>query len=61
MDSLARAGAAILMVSSELPELVQVPIAFSSCGRAGYRRTASPDASQEEIMRLAALQEDGRQ
>ncbi len=58
MDELARSGAAILMVSSELPELLQVAdrILVMRQGRLSGelpgRRT-----TQEEIMRLAAPQE----
>ncbi len=59
MDRLARSGAAILMVSSEMPELIQVAdrILVMSQGRiAGElpRATAQGEITQEEIMRLAA-------
>jgi ABC-type sugar transport system ATPase subunit len=57
MDSLARAGAAILMVSSELPELVQVPDRMLVMRQGHLTGELPKGASQEEIMRLAALQE----
>jgi ribose transport system ATP-binding protein len=56
MDQLARSGAAILMVSSELPELIQVTdrILVMRLGRlTGELRSPT---TQEEIMRLAAFQ-----
>jgi ABC-type sugar transport system ATPase subunit len=54
MDGLAKAGAAILMVSSELPELIQVAdrILVMSQGRLSGELPGK--TSQEEIMRLAA-------
>ncbi len=54
MDQLARGGAAVLMVSSELPELVQVAdrILVMREGRLSGELPRNP--SQEEIMRLAA-------
>ncbi len=54
MDRLAKAGAAILMVSSELPELLQVAdrILVMSQGRLSGELPGK--TSQEEIMRLAA-------
>ncbi len=56
MDQLARSGAAILMVSSELPELLQVAdrILVMSAGR--LTGEVSPSATQEEIMHLATRQ-----
>jgi ABC-type sugar transport system ATPase subunit len=57
MDSLAKAGAAILMVSSELPELVQVPDRMLVMRQGHLTGELPKGASQEEIMRLAALQE----
>ena len=57
MDSLAKAGAAILMVSSELPELVQVPDRMLVMRQGRLTGELPKGASQEEIMRLAALQE----
>ena len=58
MDELARAGAAILMVSSELPELLQVAdrILVMRQGRISGELPGR-HATQEEIMRLAAPQE----
>jgi L-arabinose transport system ATP-binding protein len=54
MNELARAGAAILMVSSELPELIQV--ADRILVMAGGRLTGElpGKTTQEEIMHLAA-------
>lgn len=54
MDRLARSGAAILMVSSELPELIQVAdrILVMCAGR--VTGELSCRTTQEEIMRLAA-------
>jgi ABC-type sugar transport system ATPase subunit len=54
MDRLAKAGAAILMVSSELPELIQVAdrILVMSQGRLSGELPGK--TTQEEIMRLAA-------
>ena len=57
MDSLARAGAAILMVSSELPELVQVPDRILVMRQGRLAGELPHGASQEDLMRLAALQE----
>ncbi len=60
MDRLARSGAAILMVSSELPELIQVAdrILVLSQGRLTGELpggTTQPGrTTQEDIMRLAA-------
>jgi ABC-type sugar transport system ATPase subunit len=58
MDELARYGAAILMVSSELPELLQVAdrILVMRQGRISGELPGR-HATQEEIMRLAAPQE----
>lgn len=56
MDQLARDGAAILMVSSELPELIQVADRIAVM-RGGRIAGALPrGASQEDILRLAAFQ-----
>jgi ribose transport system ATP-binding protein len=54
MDRLARSGAAILMVSSELPELIQVAdrIVVLAAGRITGELPGR--TTQEEIMRLAA-------
>jgi ABC-type sugar transport system ATPase subunit len=58
MDGLARAGAAILMVSSELTELVQVPDRILVMRQGRLTGELPRGSSQEEIMRLAALQEN---
>ncbi len=57
MDGLARAGAAILMVSSELTELLQVPDRILVMRQGRLTGELPRGSSQEEIMRLAALQE----
>jgi ribose transport system ATP-binding protein len=56
MAELARDGAAILMVSSELPELLQIAdrILVMRAGRICGELPRS--TTQEEIMRLAALE-----
>lgn len=61
MDSLARSGAAILMVSSELPELVQVPDRVLVMRQGRLTGELPRGSSQEEIMRLAALEEKNGQ
>jgi ribose transport system ATP-binding protein len=61
LDSLARAGAAILMVSSELTELVQVPDRILVMRQGRLTGELPRGSSQEEIMRLAALQENNGQ
>jgi ABC-type sugar transport system ATPase subunit len=57
MDSLARAGAAILMVSSEMAELQQVAdrILVMRQGRIGGELPGH--ATQEQILRYAAFEE----
>ena len=57
MDNLARQGAAILMVSSELPELLQVPDRVLVMRQGRLVGELPRGSSQEEIMSLAALQE----
>lgn len=57
MDSLARSGAAILMVSSELPELLQVADRILVMRQGRLSGELPGRTTQEEIMRLAALQE----
>jgi ABC-type sugar transport system ATPase subunit len=57
MDGLARAGAAILMVSSEMPELVQVPDRVLVMRQGRLSGELPGGSSQQDIMRLAALQE----
>ncbi len=54
MDQLARAGAAILMVSSELPELVQIADRILVMREGRLTGELPRGSSQEEIMRLAA-------
>jgi ribose transport system ATP-binding protein len=58
MDELARQGAALLMVSSELPELLQMADRIVVM-RAGRIRGELPrGAAAEEVMRLAAFESD---
>jgi ribose transport system ATP-binding protein len=57
MNDLARSGAAILMVSSELPELLQVADRILVMRQGRISGELPGDTTQEEIMRLAALQE----
>ena len=57
MDQLARAGAAILMVSSELPEIVHVADRILVMRQGKLSGELPRGSSQEKIMRLAALQE----
>jgi ribose transport system ATP-binding protein len=54
MDRLARAGAAILMVSSELPELLQVADRVLVMREGRLTGELACPTTQEEIMRLAA-------
>jgi ABC-type sugar transport system ATPase subunit len=61
MDSLARSGAAILMVSSELPELVQVPDRILVMRQGRLTGELARGSSQEQIMRLAALHDQNGQ
>ncbi len=56
MDELAREGAAILMVSSELPELLQVADRILVMRRGEISGELPRGASQEDIMRLAAFE-----
>jgi len=60
MDELARAGAAILMVSSEIPELLQVAdrILVMRQGRISGELPGS--TTPEEIMRLAVLETESQ-
>jgi ABC-type sugar transport system ATPase subunit len=57
MDSLAKAGAAILMVSSELPELLQVADRILVMRDGRISGELPGNTTQEEIMRLAAPEE----
>ena len=54
MDQLARGGAAVLMVSSELPELVQVADRILVMREGRLSGSLPRGATQEEIMQLAA-------
>ncbi len=54
MDQLARGGAAVLMVSSELPELVQVTDRILVMREGRLTGELPRGSTQEEIMRLAA-------
>jgi len=55
MDELARSGAAILMVSSEMPELLQVADRILVMRQGRISGELPGNTSQSEIMRLAAL------
>ncbi len=57
MDELAKNGAAILMVSSELPELLQIADRILVMRQGRLTGELPGRTTQEEIMRLAALQE----
>ncbi len=59
MDELAGAGAGILMVSSELPELVQVADRILVMRQGRLTAELGRGATQEEIMRYATLQKQG--
>ncbi len=58
MDSLAREGAAILMVSSELPELIQVADRILVMRQGRIAGELPGRATQEEIMALAAFEQE---
>jgi ABC-type sugar transport system ATPase subunit len=55
MDELARSGAAVLMVSSELSELLQVPDRILVMRQGRLTADLPRGATQEEIMRCATL------
>ncbi len=55
MDSLARSGAAVLMVSSEMPELMQVADRILVMRQGRISGELPKGTTQEEIMRLAVL------
>jgi ABC-type sugar transport system ATPase subunit len=55
MDSLARSGAAVLMVSSEMPELLQVADRVLVMRQGRISGELPKGATQEEIMRRATL------
>ena len=57
MDELARSGAAILMVSSELPELIQVADRILVMRQGRITGELPGRTTQEEIMRLAVPEE----
>ena len=57
MEDLARQGAAILMVSSELPELVQVADRILVMRQGQLTGELKSGCTQEEIMHLAAFKE----
>jgi ABC-type sugar transport system ATPase subunit len=59
MDELARSGAALLMVSSELPELLQVADRILVMRQGRITGELPGGTTQEEIMRLAALDSAG--
>jgi len=56
MDELARSGAAILMVSSEMPELLQVADRILVMRQGKITGELPGGCTQQEIMRLAAFQ-----
>ena len=56
MDELARSGAAILMVSSELPELLQVADRILVMRQGRMTAELPGQTTQEEILRYAALE-----
>jgi ribose transport system ATP-binding protein len=56
MSELARSGAAILMVSSELPELLQVADRILVMRQGTISGEAPHGATQEQIMRLAVME-----
>ena len=58
MDELAKQGAAILMVSSELPELVQVTDRVLVMRQGRLTGELKRGCTQEEIMHLAAFKEE---
>lgn len=61
MDELARSGAGILMVSSELPELIQAADRILVMRQGRITGELAAGASQEEIMRLATLENTSTQ
>ena len=60
MDELARQGAAILMVSSELQELLQVADRIIVMRQGRFTGVLPGRTTQEEIMRLAAFESPGK-
>lgn len=61
MDELARSGAAVLMVSSEMAELLQVADRILVMRQGRITGELPGRTSQEEIMRYAALQSENRE
>jgi ABC-type sugar transport system ATPase subunit len=59
MDELARAGGAILMVSSELPELLQVADRILVMRQGKLTGELPGQTTQEQIMKLATLESGG--
>ncbi|HYP13122.1 MAG TPA: sugar ABC transporter ATP-binding protein, partial [Bryobacteraceae bacterium] len=57
MDELARNGAAVLMVSSEMPELLQVADRILVMRQGSIAGELPGETTQEDIMRLATIQE----
>ncbi len=60
MDELARQGAAILMVSSELPELLQVADRIVVMRQGRFTGELPGRTTQEDILRLAAFESPGK-
>jgi ABC-type sugar transport system ATPase subunit len=58
MDELARAGAAVMMVSSEMQELLQVADRILVMRQGRITGELPAGATQEEIMRFAALERE---
>ncbi|MEO8024917.1 MAG: sugar ABC transporter ATP-binding protein [Bryobacteraceae bacterium] len=58
MDELAKGGAGVLMVSSELPELLQVPDRILVMRQGRLVGELPGKTTQEEIMRLAAFEKE---
>jgi ABC-type sugar transport system ATPase subunit len=58
MDELARNGAAILMVSSELPEITQIADRILVMRQGRLSGELPGGSSQESIMRLAAFEKE---
>jgi ABC-type sugar transport system ATPase subunit len=58
MDELARSGAAVLMVSSEMQELLQVADRILVMRQGRISGELPGGATQEQIMRLAALEQE---
>ena len=63
LQSLAASGKAIIVISSELPEVLRLShrIAVMCEGRLTGFLPGGPDTTQEQIMRLATAREDSRE